>query len=668
MQLRNYQINLKNNAYRSWQDGNRNVLLVSPTGSGKTVVMSSVAHEMTTPGVAIAHRTELVGQISLAMARMGIEHNVIGSKSTVSFCIQQQIAELGRNYYRKNGRVTVASVDTLNSRSAALQQWASQQRWWMTDECFVAGTHISTPTGQRAIEKLRVGDMVVAYNETDGSFVPRRVKRLFKKEPTRRTMIVSAGGRTVQCTQEHPFWTDSGWTRAGHLHMQHHRLLVDGRWCAMDRTEIVYKPVELVYNIEVDEHHTYVAEGIVVHNCHHLLSGNKWGKAVEMLPNAYGLGVTATPVRADRKSLHVDQGGVFHDMVVGPSMRDLIDQGALCDYRIFSLPQSIDTSTVKIGSTGDYSQPGLRSAAHDSKIVGDVVQHYLRFAKGLRGITFTVDVEQAIDLAKAFTDAGVPAMAVSAKTPDAIRAGAIQKFRAGEIMQLVNVDLFGEGFDVPAVEVVSMARPTMSYGLFVQQFGRALRTAPGKSHGIILDHVGNVQRHGLPDAPRQWSLYNENYGKRGKRDDDGVIPVTSCPECFAAYERVHKACPHCGHVPEPAGRSLPEQVDGDLIELDPSVLAEMRGEIDRIDGDAQVPIGADAAVTGAVKKRWRERQEAQQRLRDAIALWAGVWRDAGEDDSTIHRRFFLTFGTDVMTAQTLNAADAAQLEARVSGT
>ena len=259
-------------------------------------------------------------------------------------------------------------------------------------------------------------------------------------------------------------------------------------------------------------------------------------------------------------------------------------------------------------------------------------------------------------------------MAVSAKTPDAVRAGAIQKFRAGEIMQLVNVDLFGEGFDVPAVEVVSMARPTMSYGLFVQQFGRALRTAPGKSHGIILDHVGNVQRHGLPDAPRQWSLYNENYGKRGKRDDDGVIPVTSCPECFAAYERVHNACPHCGHVPEPAGRSLPEQLDGDLIELDPSVLAEMRGEIDGIDGDAQVPVGADAAVTGAVKKRWRERQEAQQRLRDAIALWAGMWRDAGEDDSTIHRRFFLTFGTDVMTAQTLNAADAAQLEARVSGT
>jgi hypothetical protein len=188
----------------------------------------------------------------------------------------------------------------------------------------------------------------------------------------------------------------------------------------------------------------------------------------------------------------------------------------------------------------------------------------------------------------------------------------------------------------------------------------------GKSHGLIIDHVGNVVRHGLPDAPQQWTLYADERGKRGKRDDEEVIPVTTCTECFAAYERIHRACPFCGHTPVPDGRSLPKQVDGDLVELDPSVLRQMRGEIERVDGEPLVPTGAAAPVEGAIRRRWKERQEAQAVLRDTIAHWAGVWRDRGEDDRTIHRRFFLSFGTDVMTAQTLGASDAQQLTTTVN--
>ena len=535
MQLRGYQQNLKDGLYGSWRDGNRNVVLVSPTGSGKTVVMGSIAKDQTVPGCVIAHRTELVGQISLAMARFGIYHNVIGPSSTVKFCIQQHIAELGRKFYDPRGMVTVAAVDTLLARSDKLKQWSAVQRWWMIDEC------------------------------------------------------------------------------------------------------------------------------------HHVISNNKWGTATQLFPHSYGCGVTATPVRADRKSLHIDQGGVFNDMIVGPSMRELINAGSLCDYRIFAPPQSIDLTDVKIGSTGDYSQPGLRDAAHKSKIVGDVVAHYLKLARGLRGITFTVDVEQATELAKAFCDAGVPAMAVSAKTPDSIRAEAVKKLRDGKLLQLVNVDLFGEGFDVPAVEVVQMARPTMSYGLYVQQFGRALRTLNGKTHGIIIDHVGNVKRHGLPDAPRQWSLYSEERGARAERDPD-VIPVTTCPACYSAFEAITRTCPFCGHIPEPMGRSKPEFVDGDLIELDAETLAKMRGEVEKIDGAPLVPYGASDVVALSVKKRWRERQEAQATLRHSIALWAGKWRDRGASDSEIYRRFYFRFGTDIMSAQALGRAEAEELTGRIAAT
>lgn len=535
MQLRPYQQNLKSGLYGSWQAGNRNVVLVSPTGSGKTVVMGSIASDQTSPGCVIAHRTELVGQISMAMARFGIQHNIVGPSSTVKFCISQQINELGRKFYNPRGLVTVAAVDTLMARSDKMTQWCADQRWWMIDEC------------------------------------------------------------------------------------------------------------------------------------HHAIANNKWGTAVGLFTNAYGCGVTATPVRADRKSLHADQGGVFHDMIVGPTMRELITAGSLCDYRIFAPPQSIDVTDVKISANGDFSQPGLREAAHKSKIVGDVVGHYLKLAKGLRNIVFTVDVEQAIEVANAFNAAGIPAMAVSAKTPDHIRAEAIRKFRNGTLRVLVNVDLFGEGFDVPAVEVVQMARPTMSYGLYVQQFGRALRTLDGKTHGMIIDHVGNVRRHGLPDSPRNWTLFAEERGKRGAVDPD-VVPVTTCVQCFSAFEAITRTCPFCGHTPEPMGRNRPEFVDGDLLELDPATLAQMRGEIERIDGPPLVPGHLDAIAARRLSNVWRDRQEAQAVLRQNIAIWAGVWRDKGASDSEIYRRFFFRFGTDIATAQALNTADAQKLNERIAGT
>lgn len=879
--LRPYQNDLKTGLYESWRTGNNNVVLVSPTGSGKTVVMSSIAQDQTTPGVAIAHRTELVGQISLAMARMGIEHNIIASSTTVKFCIHQHVTELGRKFYNPNALVTVGSVDTIKARAKKLHQWAQQQTWWMVDECFVAGTLVNG----RRIENLSAGDTVDAFDEHTGEVSPKAVLRTFRNPMPESMLRVAAGHHVLYVTHGHPFWTKRGWVIARNLtnddeiyadplyamrdycHRNHGkqalqlaqngqdilqqivRLQTSGckpkaaqnhahtdelsrvwdacfkkskpdvvlpkewqgvlfdimrsgvsagdfvkdngehkqeicigpnenaepygvrkstcesfghvacnkpqtqtarrKWETGDQSRVspasashaarfrnadgrcdrmgsrpwadtlqdrlrtshpsdsdrsgrpescsVGSPTvgrtqgrvfawqriqsvsvlqrddpELpgdgyVYNIEVADRNTYVANGVVVHNCHHLLQKNKWGGAVEMFPRARGVGVTATPIRADRKSLHADQGGVFHDMIIGPSMRDLIKQGSLCDYRIFAPPQSITMSDDDIGSSGDYKATVLRAKAHKSRVVGDVVQHYLKLASGLRGITFTVDVDQAIELAAAFNEAGVPAIAVSAKTSDTVRAEAIRKFRDGKVLQLVNVDLFGEGFDVPAVEVVSMARPTMSYGLYVQQFGRALRTAPGKKHGIIIDHVGNVKMHGLPDAPRQWSLRNEERGKRAVAGEK-VTPVTSCTECFSAYEAVSPICPFCGHRPEPESRSRPEHVDGDLIELDAETLARMRGELDEIDAKLQnplVPLGAAPYVAAGIRNKARERVEAQQRLRDNIALWAGVRRDAGDDNHAIYRRFFHRFGIDVMTAQKLKRKEADALSERI---
>ena len=236
-----------------------------------------------------------------------------------------------------------------------------------------------------------------------------------------------------------------------------------------------------------------------------------------------------------------------------------------------------------------------------------------------------------------------------------------------------------------------MARPTMSFSLFCQQFGRALRlmlpdgvaatwgdltdaqrvagiAASSKPFAIIIDHVSNTIRHGLPDAYREWSLDRGERKTRGRPSD--VIPVRRCeaPLCLRVYERIHRVCPYCGEPPTVADRSAPDNVDGDLMELDPTVLAALRGEIARIDGAPMVPrhlIGTPAQI--AILNKHADRKNAQDALRAQIALWAGYQRHLGRSDTETYRRFFFMFGTDIGTAQTLGAAEATELAERIAG-
>lgn len=531
-QARDYQQSLIDRTFAFWAAGGRNVLNVLPTGGGKTFVFSSIARAVQCCVAAIAHRAELVSQMSVAMARQGVRHRIIGPSALRQRCVAEHMREFNRSFFDANARVAVAGVDTL---------------------------------------------------------------------------------------------------------------------VRMERTDPFFQQVGLWIQDEA----------------HHVLVDNKWGAAAAMFPNARGLGVTATPVRADGKGLGRHADGLFDEMLVGPSMRDLIERGYLTDYRIFAPPSDLDLSQVPLSASGDYSPPKLKSARRQSHITGDIVEHYLRIARGKLGVTFDVDIESATETAAAYRAAGVPAEIVSGETPDGLRAEILTRFRRREVLQLVNVDLFGEGFDLPAIEVVSMGRPTQSYALFAQQFGRSLRPMEGKGRAIIIDHVGNTLRHGLPDAPREWSL--DRRERRSRSAPSDVMPTRTClnPECVGVYERVLVACPYCGHRPVPAGRSAPDQVDGDLFELDPSVLALLRGDVRRIDDAPQIPPSATPEVAGAIKRRHWERQQSQVTLRNSIALWAGWQRDQGRSEPETMRRFFHTFGIDVATAQTLGAREAEALAEKI---
>jgi DNA repair protein RadD len=523
--LRPDQQKLKSEIYGGWSSGVRHMLAVLPTGGGKSVIVSDIALDGHSQGMkqcVIAHRKELVGQMSLHIARRGIYHRIIGPKETISDITSEHRREFGRSFLNPSADCSVAGVDTLISRSDTLKQWAEQQQ-----------------------------------------------------------------------------------------------------------------------RVTIDE-------------AHHVLLNNKWGKGITMFPNAHSLGVTASPSRADGQGLGLHCDGIYGAMVIGPTMRELISIGALCDYEIVVPESDFNISEDHLGKDGDFTRPKMREASQKSHIVGDVVKEYCKYAYGKRGVTFATDVETAKEIAEQFNVAGIPAAAVSALTPAATRSEYIRRFRAGQLWQLVNVDLFGEGFDLPAIEVVSMARPTASLAVYLQQFGRALRILAGKPFGLVIDHVSNYKRHGFPDKAHCWTLDRREKRARTKLDPES-IELTRCTNCARAYERVKLFCPHCGYVPilpEPGGggRSI-EQVDGDLLLLDRETLAAMRASIElaspaSVAGRAGHVAGGLAAAGSA--NRQIEKIQAQQRLKDALAHWAGYQRSLHRSDSETHRRFYLTVGASIL--------------------
>lgn len=298
---------------------------------------------------------------------------------------------------------------------------------------------------------------------------------------------------------------------------------------------------------------------IIVDEAHHAIKSSTWGRVISAFPAAKLLGVTATPIRLSGEGLD----DLFQCMVQGPTMRDLIELGALSPYRLFA-PAGVDLSGVR-SKMGDFVRGDLVAAVDKPSITGDAVEHYQRLAPGRRAVAFCVSVEHAVHVAQQFCAAGVPAQAIDGGMDRTLRASVLSEFSAGRVQVVTSCDLISEGFDVPAIEAAILLRPTQSLGLYLQQVGRALRTFPGKQEAIILDHAGNVQRHGLPDEERVWSLDGSLRRKGGGQRSE--VPVKTCRDCFAT---VHAAATHCACGYEfPVQKREVEHRDGSLQEIDP---------------------------------------------------------------------------------------------------
>jgi len=303
---------------------------------------------------------------------------------------------------------------------------------------------------------------------------------------------------------------------------------------------------------------------LVWDECHHVPSAS-WTRIAQTYPDATQIGLTATPQRLDGRGLWP----FFDELICGPSVADLIEQRWLSPYRLFAPGRGVDLDDVQ-KTAGDYNKHQLAAAMDMSTVIGDALDHYQQHCPTARALIFLWSIDASERLAKRFQVAGISARHLDGESAKGERDSVMEAFRTGEVRVICNVDLFGEGLDVPAVDAIFLLRPTRSLGIYLQQIGRGLRPAPGKTHVSIFDHAANWQRHGLPDDARTWTLSG-----RERAATESVPAVKLCTQCLAVNRAGRSTCSVCGAALQKRPREI-DQLNGSLAETDLDTLRALR--------------------------------------------------------------------------------------------
>lgn len=276
---------------------------------------------------------------------------------------------------------------------------------------------------------------------------------------------------------------------------------------------------------------------IIVDECQHS-SSSTYRKIINQYPNAYILGLSATPTRLTGKPL----GDIYETIISEVTAKQLIEMKYLADYSYYAPELNIDFNNIKI-KAGDYDTEDVNRVMSKAKIYGDIIKTYKKLANNKKTILYCASIEYSKKMEKLFSENGYKIKHFDGTTPEKERQQIVEDFRNNKIQMLTNVDLIGEGFDVPDCECVLLLRPTQSLNLFIQSSTRCLRKN-GDKKAIIIDYVNNIQKHGLPTMDRQWSL-DKKVKEYDNENDDGTLRIRVCKECFSTFEG-GDVCPYCG--------------------------------------------------------------------------------------------------------------------------
>ena len=277
---------------------------------------------------------------------------------------------------------------------------------------------------------------------------------------------------------------------------------------------------------------------IIVDEAHRTLA-DSYSRFLEAQEGASVIGLTATPCRVDGKGL----GEAYNAIVETCSIQSLVEQKVLVPAKVFGCREIAGIENVSTVG-GDYNRGQLGELMSQQKLTGDVVSQWLKHAEGLKTVVFAVNVNHSIALRDRFRAADVAAEHIDGTTPDLQRAEILRKLRAGEIDVVTNCSILTEGWDLPDLGCVQIARPTKSLALYLQMIGRGLRSAPGKQQALVLDHGACFQRFGHPLDDRQWGL--ESSKRHGQSKTTERLQGWQCKACWFVNDPDSDECEDCG--------------------------------------------------------------------------------------------------------------------------
>lgn len=333
------------------------------------------------------------------------------------------------------------------------------------------------------------------------------------------------------------------------------------------------------------------------------------------------LGLTATPYRMDGRPLgrQYDESGVeksvfgYDSIVEVIEPKDLVEQGYLIQPTIFAASEP-DTSKLKLGSKGDYTEKSNAEAMEKVILHGELLVNWAKICGGALGadthfteipidddgnevqsdlfikdlpkrktrtkvvsttcdactVIFAPNIAESKRIIKQFQDAGVPSAHVDGEMDEKERARILKALNDREIYVVSNVNILTEGWDLPHLECVIGARLTRSKSLYKQMGGRVMRTDDDKRFAYILDHANWTRTHGFLCDPCEHSL--EGREKR-PRKGGGEAPAKECPRCASLHPIMTRICEECGY--EWPAKDI-EFTNEDLVELDPKTMTPMR--------------------------------------------------------------------------------------------
>ena len=256
---------------------------------------------------------------------------------------------------------------------------------------------------------------------------------------------------------------------------------------------------------------------IIVDEFHHAVSSN-YKKIIDYFTPKFLLGLTATPERLDSKDVFAL---CDYNMVYEVRLKDAINKGWLVPFRYYGIyDETVNYEDIDY-KNGKYDDKQLEEALMLNKRGEVILNHYLKY-NSKRAIGFCTSRHHAEYMAKVFNENNIPSAAVYSGEKGEYseeRNIALSKLTSGELKVIFSVDMFNEGLDVPAIDMVMFLRPTQSPTIFLQQLGRGLRKFKDKKYLNVLDFIGNYKKANLVPFLLSGKEYSASECKKNKQGD-----------------------------------------------------------------------------------------------------------------------------------------------------